>query len=270
VSDPLSVYLIDQFDLTLLGDGYTNRGNLVENRIGVFYSTFNPESDQSSGTSLTGNLNTGSLWTPEDLISEDRHVEPQNMGIEDIFYSGLNTTSNHATTQVSQITEDPDIENTTVDEYLMHQTSPTPLQRCRKKKKDHKMNVEKTLKELDSEILKTTNEYEVLSANNAMLNDIWDTQVEVAPSIGFPENEENLKIILKQKAALLESKPPLQNKDKHYAAKRKRLLELEENEVTAKKFKVTCLVQETARLRSMVQRKKVQTKQIVHNRMLSG
>ena len=149
----------------------------------------------------------------------------------------------------------------------MHQTSQTPVQRCREKKKGHKMNVEKTLKELDSEILQTTNEYEVLSAKNLMLKEIWDNQVEVAPSIGLSENERTLKIILQEKAALLESKPPPKNKDKHYAAKTKRLLELEEDEVTAKRSKVKWLVQDTARLRSVVQKKKAQTKEIVQNQI---
>ena len=64
------------------------------------------------------------------------------------------------------------------------------------------MNVEKTLKELDSEILQTTNEYEVISAKNLMLKEIWDTQVEVAPSIGLSENERTLKIILQEKSSL--------------------------------------------------------------------
>ena len=141
------------------------------------------------------------------------------------------------------------------------------VQRHLKKKKEHRMKVERTLKELNSEILQKEKEYEVLSANNSMLNDIWDTQVEVVPSIGLSENEKKLKIILKEKAALLESKPPPENKANHYYLKSKRLLQLEEDEVTAKKSKVKWLVQDTARLKIVVQRKKVQTKQIVQNRM---
>lgn len=279
--DQLSSILIDQFDLTLFGGGYTNTGNLVGNEISHFFSTFNPDFDQSSGSSSSGispeDVNTGSLWTPEDLNSENGFVDSEHFGNADQGESGLNTAPNFEPTQVLQRPEDPHNENSsqhnateTVDEYLMHQTLPTPVQRCRKKQKVHKMKVAETLIELDSEIFQSKTEFEVLSSQNSILNDIWDIQNEIVPSIGLTENEKNLTTILQEKAALLASKPPLKNKEKHYAWKRKRLLQLEEDEVTVKKFRREWFVQETARMRSIVQRKRVQTKQIIQNRMLSG
>eukprot|EP00092_Neocalanus_flemingeri_P012015 GFUD01012952.1.p1 GENE.GFUD01012952.1~~GFUD01012952.1.p1 ORF type:complete len:115 (-),score=34.95 GFUD01012952.1:125-469(-) len=102
-------------------------------------------------------------------------------------------------------------------------------------------------------------EKKVLKGQREILNEIDATVVEEeACTFGHLENEIGLKKIIQEKLTIQEARPNGNNAARHQRLKRKRLLELQEEEFAAKKSQIKLLIHENFQLKEIVKRKKIE------------
>jgi hypothetical protein len=160
--------------------------------------------------------------------------------------------------------------NVNIQEETEDKPKLTALQKHRQKKKLAGLQLERNLKEIDTEIQNTETNILFLRGNINLLDEICGSETdEVIDQQSKIENEKELNELFKIRKEVQTVRPPNNDSErqKHQRGKRKRLLELEGEELSLKKKKRIILLNEKKYLISVLRFKKNAMKEKYKDKM---